>query len=279
MTTIHDHDIYLAGRTRHWWFGTEAIQILTPKRFAKAAKHHAHVFAVVAMPEEVWLPVDGDTAESSSKPHLKHPELRQFHDFFSSENSEILPSSSAYDHAIDLLPNAHVPYGPIYPLSQKELAELRRYIDQNKKNGRIRESKSPAGAPILFVPKSDGSLRLCVDYRGLNKVSVKNRYPLPLISEILDRLAGAKWFSKIDIKDAYYRIRIQEGDEWKTAFRTRYGHYEYTVMPFGLTNAPATFQNYIHTALHDVLDIFAIAYLDDILVFSLDRNSHTEHLY
>jgi hypothetical protein len=99
---------------------------------------------------------------------------------------------------------------------------------------------------------------------------VKNRYPLPLISEILDRLAGAKVFSKIDIQDTYYRIRIKEGDKWKTTFRTRYRHYEYIVMPFSLTNAPATFQNYIHTALYDILDTFAVAYLDDILVFLVD---------
>ena len=96
------------------------------------------------------------------------------------------------------------------------------------------------------MPKKDGTLRLCVDYRGFNKVIVKNRYPLPFISEILDRAKGAKFFTKIDIKDAYYRIRIREGDEWKTAFRTRYGLFEYLVMPFGLTNALATFQNYIY---------------------------------
>ena len=129
------------------------------------------------------------------------------------------------------------------------------------------------------MPKRDGSLRLCVDYRGLNKVTIKNRYALPLISEILDRVAGAKYFSKIDVKDAYYRIRIQEGDEWKTAFRTRYGHFEYTVMPFGLTNAPATFQDYIHQALQGLVDTFCVAYLDDILIFSPDRESHTYHLH
>lgn len=278
MTTIHDHDIHIAGRSRQWWFESKALEILKPKRFAKAARTHAHAFAVVRLPEEVWLPVDRNDTEEPTDLHHLPPEVASFHDFFSSKNSKILPSSNAYDHAIDLVPGAHVPYGPIYPLSQKELQVLRQYIDENVKNGRIRPSKSPAGAPILFVPKPDGTLRLCVDYRGLNKVSVKNRYPLPLISEILDRLARAKIFSKIDIQDAYYRIRIKKGDEWKTAFRTRYGHYEYTVMPFGLTNAPATFQNYIHTALHDVLDIFAVAYLDDILIFSADRESHTDHL-
>ena len=148
----------------------------------------------------------------------------------------------------------------------------------NIKKGRIRPLKSPAGAPILFVPKKDGGLRLCVDYRGLNRVSVKNRYPLPLISEILDRLSGAKYFSKVDVKDAYYRIRLREGDEWKTAFRTRYSHFEYIVMPFGLSNTPATFQSYIHTALAGLVDVICVAYLDNILVFTKDRESHSTAL-
>ena len=130
----------------------------------------------------------------------------------------------------------------------------------------------------MFVPKKSGELRLCVDYRALNRVTEKNRYPLPLISEILDRLSGAKYFTKLDLKDAFHRIRIREGDEWKTAFRTRYGHFEYLVMPFRLTNAPATFQSYIHQALHGLLDEFCIAYVDDILIFSSDRDSHTKHV-
>jgi len=144
--------------------------------------------------------------------------------------------------------------------------------------GRIRPSKSPAGSPILFVPKKDGSLRLCVDYRGLNKVTIKNRYPLPLISEILDRVVGAQYFSKIDLKEAYHRIRIQEGDEWKTAFRTRYGHYEYLVLPFGLTNAPATFQSLIQQTLQGLEDHCCIVYLDDILVFSRTKEDHDRDL-
>jgi adenylate cyclase class IV len=128
------------------------------------------------------------------------------------------------------------------------------------------------------VPKKDGGLRLCIDYRGLNKVSVKNQYPLPLISEILNRLSSAKILSKIDVQDVYYRICIREGEEWKTAFRIRYGHFEYIVMPFGLTNAPMTFQSYIHTALYSLLDTICITYLDDILIFSKTRKEYTEHL-
>jgi hypothetical protein len=118
---------------------------------------------------------------------------------------------------------------------------LREYLDAALKKGWIRASKSLSAAPILFVPKKDGGDRLCVDYRGLNKVTIKNRYPLPLISELLDRLGHAKVFSKLDLRDAYYRLRIKEGDEWETAFKTRYGLFKYMVMPFGLANAPATF--------------------------------------
>jgi hypothetical protein len=119
---------------------------------------------------------------------------------------------------------------------------------------------------------------LCVDYRDLNRVTIRNRHPLPLISETLDRLSGAKRFTRLDLRDAYHRIRIKRGDEWKTAFRTRYGHFEYTVMPFGLTNAPATFQSYINQALMGYLDIICIAFLDDIMVYSERVEDHTEHL-
>ncbi|EED12060.1 gag/polymerase/env polyprotein, putative [Talaromyces stipitatus ATCC 10500] len=166
----------------------------------------------------------------------------------------------------------------LYPLSRAELEVLQYYLQENLKKGFIRPSKSPAASPILFVPKKDGTLRLCVDYRGLNKVTIKNRYLLPLMGEILDYINGAKVFSKINLKDAYYHIRIRPGDKWKTAFRTRYGHYKYLVMLFGLTNAPAAFQGYINQALRGLVDDFYIIYLDDILIFSKTKEEHTEHL-
>lgn len=153
---------------------------------------------------------------------------------------------------------------------------LREYIEDAQKKGWIRPSQSPAGAPIMFVPKKGGGLRLCVDYRGLNNVTIKDRTPLPLISETLDRLRRAKIFTQLDLKDAYHRMRIREGDEWKTAFRTRYGHFEYMVMPFGLTNAPAIFQAYINKALAGLVDVTCVVYLDDILIFSEDPTKHDE---
>ena len=158
-----------------------------------------------------------------------------------------------------------------------ELETLKTYIKTHLKTGFIWPSKSPAGAPILFNKKPDGSLRLCVDYRGLNNLTIKNRYPLPLIGESLDRLGRAKRFTQLDLTSAYHRMRIKEGDEWKTAFRTRYGHFEYQVMPFGLSNIPASFQGYINKILAEKLDIFVIVYLDDILIYTEDQGrGHVE---
>ena len=205
-------------------------------------------------------------------------EIKKFTDVFSEEGAASLPRDARVQHRIEIEPGKQVPYGPIYALSQNELRILREYLETSMANGRIRPSLSPAGAPILFVPKSDGTLRLCVDYRGLNKITVKNRYPLPLLSEILDRLGGACVYTKLDLRDAYHRIPIAKDDIWKTAFRTRYGHFEYTVMPFGLTNAPATFQAYINDALKGLLDNICIAYMDDILIYSRSEKEHAAHV-
>ncbi len=145
---------------------------------------------------------------------------------------------------------------------------MKAYIENNLTSDFIRLFKSPAGAPILFDKKPDSSLRLFVDYRGLNNLTIKNRYPLPLVGESLDRPGRARRFTQLDLTNAYHRIRIREGDEWKTAFRTRYGHFEYQVMPFGLTNASATFHGYINKMLAEKLDVFVIMYLDDILIYT-----------
>src|SRR5580692_3178868 len=170
------------------------------------------------------------------------------------------------------------PFGPIYNLSEMELASLREYLNKGLDRGWIQHSISPAGAPILFVPKKDGKLRLCVDYCALNAVTRKNQHTLPLISEILDRLNGAQYLTKIDLQDAYHRIAIAKEDQWKTAFRTRYGHFEYCVMPFGLTNSPATFQAYINKALSGLVDVICVVYLDDILIYSENLEDHRRHV-
>ena len=156
-------------------------------------------------------------------------------------------------------------------------------MDSNLRKGYIRESTSEAGYPVIFVPKKDKNgkwtkRRMCIDYRKLNAITKKNTYPLPIIEKLQDRLNGAKWFTKLDIREGYYRVRIKEGEEWKTAFRTRYGLYEYQVMPMGLTNAPATFQGLINHVLYDHLDDFVVAYLDDILIYSKTREEHECHV-
>jgi hypothetical protein len=163
-------------------------------------------------------------------------------------------------------------------LSRTELEALRKWLEENLSKGFIRVSSSPAGAPILFVKKGDGSLRLCVDYRGLNEGTIKNRYPLPLLHETLLRLQKAKYFTKLDIHGAYNLVRMAEGEEWKTAFRTRYGLFESLVMPFGLTNAPASFQHFINDVLRPYLDVFVTAYLDDILIYSDNLEEHRKHV-
>ena len=193
---------------------------------------------------------------------------------FSEDAANTLPEHGPHD--LQLETTGTPPFGPLYNLSQNELEVLREYITDNLAKGFIQPSTSSAGAPVLFIKKKDSSLRLCVDYRGLNLITKKNRYPLPLISEALDRVVGAKIYTKLDIQAAYNRIRVKEGDEWKTAFRSRYGHYEYKVMPFGVVNGPATFQGYINSVLREYLDLLCIAYLDDILIYSVDPTTHTE---
>ncbi|KAI9038427.1 reverse transcriptase/ribonuclease H family protein [Aspergillus affinis] len=163
-------------------------------------------------------------------------------------------------------------------MSEKESQILRQYIEEQLVKGYIRLSTSPAGHGVLFAPKKDGNLRLCVNYRPLNEQTIKDRHPLPLIAEIQDKIRGTKWFTKFDITDAYNRLRIAKGEKWKTAFRTKYGHFEYLIMPFGLTNAPASFQRFINEVLGELLDTFVIAYLDDILVFSNNEEEYIRHV-
>jgi hypothetical protein len=192
--------------------------------------------------------------------------------------NEALPKHQPWDHVIPIEKGKSPPFGPLYQMSEKELKVLKEYIDENEAKGHIRPSTSSAGSPVLYVPKKDGSLRLCVDYRALNAITIKDRYAPPLPHEMNDRFQGATIFTKLDLRGAYALVRIKAGEEWKTAFRTRYGLYEYQVMPFGLTNAPASFQRLMNDTLHEYLDVFTVVYLDDILVYSKSREEHVRHV-
>ena len=206
------------------------------------------------------------------------PEYQDFASVFDKKEASQLPPYRAIDHEIPLESGKQPPWKLLYSMSQNELEALQVFLKENLEKGFIRPSSSPARAPVLFVKKKDGTLRLCVDYRGLNEITVKNRYPLPLIEETLDRIGKAKIYTKLDMRGAYNLIRIKPGEEWKTAFGTRYGHFEFLVMPFGLTNAPATFQNFVNDILRNHLDDFCSAYLDDVLVFSPDKETHVQHV-
>ena len=204
--------------------------------------------------------------------------LGEFKDVFPSDLPPGVPPSRGLEHEIELESGAKPPVKQAYRMSDHELEELRKQLAELLESGRIRPSQSPYASPVLFVRKKEGTLRMCVDYRALNSVTVKNRYPLPRIDEMFDQLRSARYFTKLDLRSGYWQIRVAERDVPKTAFRTRYGHFEFTVMPFGLTNAPATFQALMNRVLRPYLDDFACVYLDDILVYSADLDQHVAHL-
>ncbi|SJL11309.1 uncharacterized protein ARMOST_14712 [Armillaria ostoyae] len=220
-------------------------------------------------------------AANAEKPQKTFEEMvpsdyRSFRDLFSKESFDELPERRPWDHAIELVPNAKSTLDcKVYPLNRNEQEQLDKFLDENLESGRITESKSPFASPFFFVKKKDGSLRPVQDYRKLNEMTIKNRYPLPLISELIDKLQGAKYFTKLDVRWGYNNVRIKEGDEHKAAFRTNRGLFEPTVMFFGLTNSPATFQWMMNDIFKDLISEGKVTiYLDDILIFTKDLDEH-----
>ncbi len=204
--------------------------------------------------------------------------LEEFLDVMLEELPKDLPLRRQVDHVIEVMPVMAPPTKAPYQMSHEELKKLKVQLEELLAKGYIKPSKSPCGAPILFVHKKDGMLRMCVDYRALNKATVKNRYPLLCIDDLFDQLLRANVFSRIDLRSGYYQILITEGDEEKTACRTRYGSYEFLVMPFGLTNAPATFCTLMNDIFRKWLDDFVVIYIDNILIYSGSLEEHAEHL-
>uniref|UniRef100_A0AAY5K2N8 ribonuclease H n=1 Tax=Esox lucius TaxID=8010 RepID=A0AAY5K2N8_ESOLU len=218
-----------------------------------------------------------ESAMTSTTPEPP-PAYSQFRQVFSEEKASELPPHRPWDCAIELIEGAPLPRGRVYPLSVPETEAMNTYIDESLRQGAIRPSTSPAASSFFFIGKKDGGLRPCIDYRGLNAVTIKNRYPLPLISAALEQIGQASIFTKLDLRSAYHLVRIRKGDEWKTAFITQRGHYEYRVMPFGLTNAPAVFQAFMNDIFRDMIDRFVIIYLDDILIYSGNLTEHIGHV-
>jgi hypothetical protein len=195
------------------------------------------------------------------------PMIKEYPNIFPEELPG-LPPNRDIKFAIDLAPGTTPIAKKPYRMAATELAKLNKQLSELELKGYVRPSSSPWGAPVLFVKKKDGSMRLCVDYRALNKVTIKNKYPLPKIDDLFDQLKGAKYFSKIDLRSGYYQLKIQSEDMLKTTLVTRYGQYEFTVMPFGLTNAPAYFMNLMNKVFMEELDRFVIVFIVDILVYS-----------
>ncbi|KAF5756306.1 putative nucleotidyltransferase, Ribonuclease H [Helianthus annuus] len=205
------------------------------------------------------------------------PVLRDFPELFPEELPG-LPPARQVEFRIDLVPGANPIARAPYRLAPSEMQELSKQLQELSDKGFIRPSFSPWGAPVLFVKKKDGSFRMCIDYRELNKLTIKNRYPLPRIDDLFDQLHGASYFSKIDLRSGYHQLRVYEEDIPKTAFRTRYGHYDFTVMSFGLTNAPAVFMDLMNRVCKPYLDKFIIVFIDDILIYSKTQADHEQHL-
>jgi len=205
-------------------------------------------------------------------------EYHEFADIFSKTKAETLPPHHPYDLKINLEEGAQSPVGPIYSLSASEQEALKEFIEENLNMGFIQPTSSSHGILVLFVKKKDGSLHLCVDFHSLNCISKKDRYPLPLISNLLDSPRKAQVYSKIDLRHAYHLVCITDGNEWKTTFRTRYESFEWSIMPFGLTNAPTAFQQFMNNIFSNLLDVYVMIYLDDILIYSNNMSKHHQHV-
>ncbi|GKE51407.1 putative reverse transcriptase domain-containing protein, partial [Tanacetum coccineum] len=208
---------------------------------------------------------------------LTYWDNRDFLEVFPDDLSR-LPPIREIEFQIELVPRAIPVTKSLYRLAPSKMEELSGQLKELQDKGFIQPSSSPWGVPILFVKKKDGSLRMCIDYRELNKLTNKNRYPLPRIDDLFDQLQGSQYFSKIDLRSGYHQLRVHEDDILKIAFKTRYGHFEFTVMPFGLTNVPAVLMDLMNRVCRPYLDKFVIVFIDDILIYSKTREEHEVHL-
>eukprot|EP00253_Pinus_taeda_P001689 PITA_01689 len=244
------------------------VQPITANQLVKCVRKGCQVYAI-----QVGFANSKDKTTSLNN----IPVIQEFADVFPEEIPG-LPPRRDIDFTIELVSGATPVSRAPYRMSIPELTELKMQLQELLEKNYIRPSVSPWGAPVLFVKKKDGTLRMCIDYRQLNKLTIKNKYPLPRIDELFDQVKGATVFSKIELRSGYHQIRIKDEDIAKTAFRTRYGHYEFVVLPFGLTNAPATFMCLMNGIFHPYLDQFVIIFIDDILIYSRNIEEHCEHL-
>ena len=289
VTMVHrgcDVTLPLIQKRESTTASVEEVNLCTAKQLQRQAQRGHALYVAIVRPAQKEESVEKE-AEGTDEQKMHHEEmpdaikavLTEYKDVFPSDLPPGLPPvRQGHEFRIDLEDEAHPVHRPIYKLSPLELDEAKKQIQYMLDKGFIRPSDSPYGSPVLFAPKPDGGLRFCIDYRWLNKRTIKNRYPLPLPEELFDRLGGAKVFSKIDLRAGYWQMPVRQEDIPKTAFKTRWGLYECLVVPFGVTNAPAQFMNLMNDLLRDYLDEFILVFLDDILIYSRTPEDHAEHL-
>ncbi|WVZ97710.1 hypothetical protein U9M48_043224 [Paspalum notatum var. saurae] len=250
------------------------VLLATRADFADLYDAHLPCYALVCSSVLVSL----DDAPSLDIPPAVANILQEYADVFPKDLPMGLPPLRGIEHQIDLIPGAQLPNRAPYRTNPDETKEIQRQVQELLNKGYIRESLSPCSVPVLLVPKKGGSWRMCVDCRAINNITIRYRYPIPRLDDMLDELSGANFFTKIDLRSGYHQIRMKLGDEWKTAFKTKFGLYEWLVMPFGLTNAPSTFMRLMNEVLRPFIGLFVVVYFDDILIYSKSMDEHLEHL-
>jgi len=274
LSALRKKQVHIDCGLRSWRFdiNSQTISLKDSDRFEKTAEGPVTCALLWSVLKSLTVCLQGIAAV------LSIPQTYiNYADVFSKSEAECLSAHEKHDHVIDTK-REDSSHRPLYNLSDKKLQVLQNYLNDALVKGWIQHFVSSAEASVLFTSKKDGSLWLCVDYCELNCITVKNRHSLPLISETLNWLSGAKIFIKLDLKDVYHCICICKGDKWKTAFCTHYSHFEYLIMSFELANAPATFQAYINWALAEHMNFICVVYLNDILIYSQSEEKHKHHV-
>jgi len=260
--------------------GKKKVQILSPKRTRKILNEFDSgetKFDTIEI-NEIYLDSDKNNKVSTGFESKLNTVLSKYTDVMTDDLPNELPPQRSIDHRIELTNEQAFPFRPTYRLSIVEMQALKGILSDMIEKKWIRPSTSPYGAPVMLVSKKDGKYRMVIDYRQLNNITIKNRYPLPRHDELMAQLHGAKIFSKIDLKSGYYQIRMDPKDVHKTAFNTRWGHYEFLVLPQGLTGSPGTFMGLMNSVFKEQTNVFVIVFMDDILIYSKNEEDHVHHI-